>query len=116
MKQAVDVGCAAFQTAIKVLGRPWTAAILGLLHGGPLRYSEIAQRVEGVGDKILSARLRELERQGIVRRNVDRGRPVRVSYSLTNRGDAFRRVAEAIQRWGQELVRPASGHRAKRRR
>ncbi len=115
MKKTVDVTCAAFQTAIDVLGRPWTAAIISLLQGGPLRYSEIAERVKGVGDKTLSARLQQLERQGIVLRNVDGGPPIRVSYALTNKGEAFHQVAEAIQRWGRELVRPVPGDHAKRR-
>ena len=106
-KPAVDIGCAAFQTAIDVLGRPWTAHILGALQGGPLRYSELAERVEGVGDKILSSRLKDLESRGLLERNVEPGPPVRVAYALTEKGDAFRQVADAISRWGAVLVAPA---------
>ncbi len=104
MPKPVDPLCLAFQTAIEVLGRPWTGLILGLLQSGPLRFSELGERAHGVGDKILSTRLKELEARGIVVRHVDAGPPVRVVYELTPRGRAFGQVAEAIERWGRELI------------
>jgi DNA-binding HxlR family transcriptional regulator len=103
-KVAVDVGCKAFQSAIDVLGRPWNAQILGALQGRTLRYSELAEAVEGVGDKILSARLKDLEKRELLARRVDPGPPVKVAYALTAKGDAFRQVADAISKWGATLV------------
>jgi DNA-binding HxlR family transcriptional regulator len=99
-----DPGCRAFQIAIDVLARPWSGLILGLLGQGGLRFSEIEERAHGVGAKTLSARLKELEGRGLVVRSVDTGPPIRVRYALSARGRAFEQVAEAIQRWGQELV------------
>jgi DNA-binding HxlR family transcriptional regulator len=99
-----DPMCAAFQTAIEVLARPWTGLILGLLAEGPLRFSELEERAQGVGAKTLSARLKDLEARGILARSVDAGPPVRVNYALTGKGRAFGQVAEAIERWGRELV------------
>jgi DNA-binding HxlR family transcriptional regulator len=101
MRRPVDSQCSAFQCAIDVLGRPWTALILNVLQAGPLRFSELAERAEGPGDKILSARLKELEAKGIVGRTVDPGPPVKVTYALTTCGRAFEEVAVAIQRWGR---------------
>ena len=101
---AVDVGCAAFQSAIDILGRPWNAQILGALQGRTLRYSELAEAIEGVGDKILSARLKDLEKRELLARHVDPGPPVKVAYALTGKGEAFRQVADAITRWGAMLV------------
>ena len=100
----VDSHCRAFQTAIEVLGRPWTALILNVLQPGPRRFSEIGDGSEGLGDKVLSARLKDLEARGLVLRSVEPGPPVRVTYGLTNKGRAFGQVAEAIERWGRELV------------
>jgi DNA-binding HxlR family transcriptional regulator len=100
----VDPGCRAFQLAIDVLARPWSGLILGLLGHGKLRFSELEARAHGVGAKTLSARLKELEGRGLVARCVESGPPVRVCYALTPKGHAFERVAEAIQRWGQQLV------------
>ena len=104
MAKSVDSHCRAFQLAIDVLGRPWTALILNVLQPGALRFSEIADHAQGPSDKILSARLKDLEARGLVLRNVDPGPPVRVSYELTDKGRAFGHVAEAIERWGSELV------------
>jgi DNA-binding HxlR family transcriptional regulator len=100
----VDSQCAAFQAAVDVLGRPWTALILNLLQAGPLRFGELAERAHGPGDKMLSLRLKELEARGLVVRTVAPGPPVRVSYGLTKCGRAFGEVATAIERWGRELV------------
>src|SRR5438093_11976333 len=108
MKNPVDSQCRAFQMAIDVLGRPWTALILNVLQAGPLRFSEISERARGPGDKVLSGRLKDLEARCLVTRRVEHGPPVRVTYELTDRGRAFRRVAEAIELWGRELVSPGS--------
>jgi len=100
----VDPGCRAFQAAIDVLARPWSGLILGLLGDDGLRFSELEEQAHGVGAKTLSARLKDLEARGLVVRNVDTGPPIRVRYTLTSRGRAFEQVAEAIQRWGRDLV------------
>ena len=100
----VDPGCRAFQAAIDVLARPWSGLILGLLGEGVLRFSELEERAHGVGAKTLSARLKDLEARGLVVRSVDTGPPIRVRYTLSGKGRAFEHVAEAIQRWGWDLV------------
>jgi DNA-binding HxlR family transcriptional regulator len=100
----LDPGCRAFQAAIDVLARPWSGLILGLLSGGSLRFSELEERAHGVGAKTLSARLKDLEQRRLVVRSVDTGPPIRVRYTLSDKGRAFEQVAEAIQRWGQQLA------------
>jgi len=104
MTKAVDSRCQAFQLAIDVLGRPWNALILNVLLAGPLRFSEFGERAEGPGDKVLSARLKDLEERGLVLRHVAHGPPVRVTYELSDKGRAFGQVAEAIERWGEKLA------------
>ena len=104
VSKPVDPLCRAFQIAIDVLSRPWTGLILGLLNDGPLRFSELEERAHGVGAKTLSARLKDLETRRIIARHVDPGPPVRVQYTLTQKGRAFGEVAEAIERWGRELA------------
>ena len=118
MAKTVDSQCQAFQKAIEVLGRPWNALILNVLQAGPLRFSELAVAAQGPGDKVLSARLKELEACGLLTRQVEPGPPVRVSYALTDEGQGFNEVARAIERWGRSLCpaeksRPAA--RAQRR-
>ena len=103
MARAVDCQCKAFTRAIEVLGRPWTAAILTALQPGRRRFCEIGEAVPGLGDKILAARLKDLESRGLVERHVEPGPPVRVGYELSAKGRAFGHVAEAIERWGRAL-------------
>jgi DNA-binding HxlR family transcriptional regulator len=98
--------CAAVEAALAILGRPWTGLVLFVLQDGPLRFSELSARVAEIGDKMLSARLKELERKGFVARHVHPGPPVRVSYQLTPKGASFREVLEAIDRWGREHLVP----------
>jgi DNA-binding HxlR family transcriptional regulator len=109
MNKPIDPHCRAFQNAIDLLARPWTGLLLGLLQGGPLRFSELQERSKGLGAKTLSARLKDLEARSIVERHVEVGPPVRVRYSLTRKGQAFEQVAAAIERWGRELVGDESG-------
>jgi DNA-binding HxlR family transcriptional regulator len=105
MASHVDAQCAAFQAAIDVLARPWNGQILTALQAGPLRFSEIAAAIPGAGDKILSARLKDLEARGLITRHVHAGPPLRVTYDLTPPGREFHVVATAIERWGRTLVR-----------
>jgi DNA-binding HxlR family transcriptional regulator len=111
MVKKVDSQCRAFQNAIDVLARPWNGLILNVLQPGPLRFSEIRERAQGPGDKILSGRLKSLELRGLIVRHVEPGPPVRVSYELTASGREFGEVAQAIERWGRGLTANARAPR-----
>ena len=58
--------CPLYHEAVELVGRRWTGAILRVLMDGPLRFSEIAQAVPELSDRLLSERMKELERRGIV--------------------------------------------------
>lgn len=96
--------CATYLTALDILAKPWNGMIIAVLEDGPLRFSEIATRVPAIADRMLAARLKELEARTLIIRRVDPGPPVRVSYELTPTGRGFREVAEAIRRWGKMLI------------
>jgi DNA-binding HxlR family transcriptional regulator len=105
--------CPMFQAAMEVLGRPWNGLIMAALQDhGSLRYSEIRARLAAMGDRMLSARLKELEERGLVVRRVMPGPPVRVAYELSDVGKGFRDVELALSRWGSRFApaqRPARG-------
>lgn len=103
MQDPAHTLCPSIQAALDVLGRPWTGLVLVSLQNGPLRYSELAARLPGLGDKTLSARLKELEAKGFISRRVLPEPPIRVEYALTPKGTAFRAVMEAIHDWGQQF-------------
>jgi len=96
--------CATYLAALDILTKSWNAMIIAVLEDGPLRFSEVAARVPAIADRMLAARLKELEARSLVVRRVYPGPPVRVSYELTPAGRGFREVAEAIRRWGKMLL------------
>jgi len=89
-----------------VISRPWNGLIMASLEDGPVRFGELLERIEHVGDRMLSARLKDLQARGLVERRVIPGPPVRVEYELTDAGRGFQAVFEAIARWGQTLAEP----------
>ena len=99
----IDCQCRAFQQAIDLLGRQWTALILSVLQEKPMRFNELASEAHGPAAKVLSSRLKELEAKGLIKRNVDPGPPVKVTYELTAKGKKFGEVAAAIERFGHAL-------------
>lgn len=111
MKRTCEGLCPVFQAAMDVLSRPWTGLLIASLEGGALRFSELGERIPAIGDRILSARLKDLEAEGVLVRRVLPGPPVRVEYELTEAGRAFHEVAEAIGRWGAALERERSRHK-----
>lgn len=103
-----DGGCPA-AAALEVLGRKWTGEILWALLDGPRRFTEILGRVPGITDRVLSARLKELQRTGIVTRRQYEEIPPRVEYALTARGRDLAPVLEAMTRWSRRwAARPAT--------
>jgi DNA-binding HxlR family transcriptional regulator len=105
--------CPKFHRAVELVGRRWTGAIIRLLMGGPKRFNEIASEVPGKSDRLLAERLRELEAEGIVRRGVEAGPPVRVDYSLTPSGAELEATIGALGLWADRWM-PAPDRAAKR--
>ena len=96
--------CIRFQHAMELLGKRWTGLIIKLLMEGPLRFNELAERLEVVSDRMLAERLKELEHAGVVERRVFAEVPVRVEYSLTEKGHALAPVIESIEAWSDQWV------------
>jgi DNA-binding HxlR family transcriptional regulator len=88
---------------VELVGRRWTGAIIEVLRQapGPMRFSEIAQAVPDLSDRLCSERMKELERRGIVERQVHPGPPVRVTYALTDMGDALGPALLELKTWAQ---------------
>ena len=94
--------CPDFHEAIELIGRRWTGAILCSLIEGPMRFGELGKVVPGLSDRLLSQRLRELEEQGLVQRDVEAGTPVRVTYSLTETGEALGPAIRELKAWAKQ--------------
>ena len=93
--------CPHFHAAIELIGKRWTGAIVSALGAGPLRFGELAKAVPGLSDRLLSQRLRELEDAGVVEREVEPGAPVKVSYSLTEKGADLGPAMSELRAWAR---------------
>ena len=93
--------CPRYHRAVELLGRRWTGAIVVLLLQGVSRFNELAARIPEMSDRMLSERLKELEAEGIVERKVLPETPVRVEYSLTEKGRALQSAVSAISEWAE---------------
>ena len=93
--------CPHFHAAIELIGKRWTGAIVSALTAGPLRFGELASAVPGMSDRLLSRRLRELEQEGLVSREVEAGSPVRVSYALTEAGAELGPALTELRSWAR---------------
>jgi DNA-binding HxlR family transcriptional regulator len=97
--------CPRYHEAVELVGRRWTGAILRVLMDGPLRFSEVAQAVPELSDRLLSERMKELESRGIVERTVIPGRPLRVEYQLSRMGRELGPALVELERWANRWLR-----------
>jgi DNA-binding HxlR family transcriptional regulator len=97
--------CPLFHHAIEVVGRRWSGAIIMLLvQRGSGRFNELLAGIPGISDRLLAERLRELEAEGIVIREVQAGPPVRVTYCLSEAGRALEPAINALGAWAERWV------------
>ncbi|MGM1059798.1 winged helix-turn-helix transcriptional regulator [Saccharothrix sp. Mg75] len=90
--------------AMDVIGGKWKVVILWALDQRPCRFGELRRELGGVSEKVLAAQLRELEEDGVVRREVFDEVPPRVEYSLTPRGLSLNAALAPLGEWGRENV------------
>ena len=91
--------CPKFQHAVELIGRRWSGAIIRALLAGSVRFGDILQRIPNLSDRLLSERLRELEAEGVVSRTVYPEVPVRIEYTLTDKGLQLEEIVSAIDLW-----------------
>ena len=84
-----------------IVGGKWKPLILFYLQNRTRRFSELHRLVPNATKKMLTQRLRELERDGIIRRKVFAQVPPRVEYSLTRHGQSLRPLLELMSAWGK---------------
>ena len=84
-----------------MIGGRWKIPIIFHLLAGRQRFSQLARSLTGVTQKMLTQQLREMERNGLVTRNVYPQVPPKVEYSLTELGASLKPVVEAMCRWGE---------------
>ena len=72
---------------------------------GPQCFNEMLMTIPGLSDRLLTERLRELDAEGLVRRTVLPGPPVRVSYALTEAGRSLQPVLDSLGEWAHRWIK-----------
>jgi DNA-binding HxlR family transcriptional regulator len=89
---------------LATIAEKWTCLVVIALASGPHRHSELMRTISGASQKMLTQTLRELERDGLVRRTVTASVPVRVDYELTPLGLTLVPVLTAIKEWSETHI------------
>lgn len=89
------------QVTLDVLAGRWKPLTLWHLRGGMRRFNALRRMMPGITQRMLTATLRDLERDGLVRREVFAEVPPRVEYTTTPLGESLRPVLDAMAAWGQ---------------
>ncbi|MBM7245513.1 helix-turn-helix transcriptional regulator [Rhodococcus fascians] len=92
----------ALTKAFGFLGKRWNGILLATLMNGSMGFADLRRAVGGISDSVLSERLGELGKAGLVQRTVDNGPPLSVQYSLTQSGAALLPSLQALTDWASK--------------
>ncbi len=104
--------CRHFQRAADLVGKRWVPQLIRVLLTGPARYTDLKAGIPQISDHLLSERLKELEADDLVVREVTPSTPVRIEYRLTERGQDLAAVIGELAAWAERWTNePASSTR-----
>lgn len=97
--------CPKMENAFGILGKKWNGLIISvLLSEGTQRFGELATKIPMVSDRVLTARLKELEEENVIVRVVNcASGGNRIEYSLTEKGRALETTLAAVRSWGESF-------------
>lgn len=96
--------CDKVEHSYQLIGKKWMGLIIHSLCDEPKRFSEIHAYIPDLSKRVLNERIKELEESGIILRNVIAGRPVRIEYSLTRKGNELGRALKAVESWAEKWL------------
>lgn len=92
-------------TTLNLIGNKWKILILRNLLKGTQRFNEMLKTINGISQKVLTENLREMEKDGVIKRKVYPEVPPKVEYSLTNLGESLRPIIKSMEVWGNEYLK-----------
>lgn len=96
---------------MEILSGKWKFHILGtLMQGGKLRFMDLLREVDGIGTKMLSKELQDLEMNLLVKRTLLDTKPITVEYTITDLGKTLSPIIEEIARWGLDYKKALYSH------
>jgi DNA-binding HxlR family transcriptional regulator len=90
---------------VSIIGGKWKPIILWILFQDKRRFSQVKKIIPNIAQKMLTQQLRELERDGIVHREVYPVVPPHVEYSLTQKGYSLAPILQAMEKWGNTNIK-----------
>ncbi len=98
--------CPKMESAFSLLGKRWNGLIIHVLMDEPKRFKDMTETIPTISQKMLAERLKELEQNEIVERQVLPETPVKVIYKLTDKGMALQAVFQEMQKWADSFCEP----------
>ncbi|MFC0622484.1 winged helix-turn-helix transcriptional regulator [Kribbella deserti] len=92
------------RTSLARIANKWTAMVITVLENGPMRFGDIRSALEGISAKVLTDTLRDLERDGMLTREVYGEIPPRVEYELTPLGRTLIEPLAVLCRWAEQHI------------
>ena len=87
---------------LKVIGSKWTLLIVRDLCDGTKRFGELQTSLSGISPRTLSTRLKQLEKDHIIKKKVYAQVPPKVEYTLTEKGKTLKKLVEDLRVWGEQ--------------
>ncbi|GAA2629458.1 helix-turn-helix domain-containing protein [Actinomadura fulvescens] len=97
------------RTTLDLIADTWSVVVVFGLGRGPLRYSDLHDRIGGISNKMLTQTLRKLERNNLVERRTPPNAPAGVEYRLTFLGESLLGPVSVLAQWAQEHATDLGG-------
>jgi DNA-binding HxlR family transcriptional regulator len=101
LTQHFDADCIATREILNRVGDKWSVLVVVLLGEGPMRFNQLKRSIGGISQRMQTATLRGLERDGLVKRTVYPTNPPQVAYNLTPLGRTLLEPVTVLARWAQ---------------
>lgn len=105
-RRTVENAClepCAIERGMRIIGGKWTGSILWHLKDEPVRFNDLARMVGGASKKMISTRLKELEKNGLILRSVIDSKPITVEYSITAFGETALKALDELRIWSEGI-------------
>lgn len=97
--------CPKMEATLTLLSKKWIGLIVLSLLNGPKKFMELEKFIPGISSRLLSERLKELEKEGIVLKEVYAETPVRIEYDLTKKGKDLNNTYSSIGNWAEKWMK-----------
>lgn len=104
MKDPANPVCQTISELLSRIGDKWSVLVVSTLGGGPRRFNQLRREIPAVSQRMLTLTLRNLERDGLVKRTITPSIPPRVDYELTALGQSLQTPISALERWAMDNV------------